>query len=279
MELIKAGALSIAIEMAGSGPPIVLLHGIGSNRMSWEPVLRELSARFTVIAWDAPGYGDSTDPPNRGFVLKDYADALEGVIHELGLKSISILGHSFGAMIALEFYRRYSSRVLNLILADATLGHGLNPRRSHLKKERLKAWMTMQPKEFAKSRVPRLLSSSASDEMIERSIAVMSMLHRNGYKVAVETLYEHTQEGMLGSIRVPTLVLCGQEDVVTPVELSQHISSEISGSALGIIPNSGHLSYVEQPVLFCQQVAKFLQTHIKEAMIDERDSVERQLGI
>jgi pimeloyl-ACP methyl ester carboxylesterase len=98
---VEVDGLSIAYEQAGGGPPLVLLHGyLGDSRGTWGPQLDELSDEFTVVAWDAPGVGRSTDPPPE-FRLPDYADCLGAFVDVLGLERPHVGGLSFGGGLAL----------------------------------------------------------------------------------------------------------------------------------------------------------------------------------
>jgi pimeloyl-ACP methyl ester carboxylesterase len=117
MERVEVDGLQIAYERVGSGPALVLLHGyVGDGPTTWRRQLDELSDDFTVLAWDAPGAGHSTDPPER-FGLDGYADCLAGVLERLGLDAASVAGLSFGAILALALQRRHSAVSSALILA------------------------------------------------------------------------------------------------------------------------------------------------------------------
>src|SRR5438128_801395 len=113
------GGSTIHYESAGTGHPLVLLHGIGSNSRSWHRQLEILSRDFQVIAWDAPGYGRSSDPEGRPSIAY-YTRQLAGLVDDLRLDRIHLLGHSFGGVVAQEFYRVYPDRLNRLILADTT---------------------------------------------------------------------------------------------------------------------------------------------------------------
>jgi pimeloyl-ACP methyl ester carboxylesterase len=103
--------------------PVVLLHGIGSSSRSWSRQLADLSNDFKVIAWDAPGYGTSSNPPpSANPSLRTYVDSLLGILDSLGLGRVALLGHSMGGTIAQEFYRSYPERLRALILADTSFG-------------------------------------------------------------------------------------------------------------------------------------------------------------
>src|SRR5437867_1502990 len=107
MDQVEVAGLSIAYERAGQGPPLVLLHGfVGGSRGTWRRQIEGLSDAFTVVAWDAPGSGRSSDPPET-FRMPDYADCLAGFVESLGLGRLYVAGLSFGGALALELYRRH----------------------------------------------------------------------------------------------------------------------------------------------------------------------------
>ena len=110
METVEVDGLQIAYERAGSGPALVLLHGyVGDGPTTWRRQLDGLSDEFTVVAWDAPGAGGSSDPPEQ-FGLDGYADCLAGFLDRLGLHTVCLAGLSFGGILALALQRRHSAK-------------------------------------------------------------------------------------------------------------------------------------------------------------------------
>jgi pimeloyl-ACP methyl ester carboxylesterase len=234
---------TIHYETAGEGRP-----GIGSNSRSWHRQLEELSRDFHVIAWDAPGYGRSSDPegrPSMGY----YAVKLGGLLDQLQLNRIHLLGHSFGGVVAQEFYRLYPERVSRLILADTTFKGS----RQKLD-ERLTMIRTMTPSELAAARAPQLLSQSSPPEMFEEAIAIMSEIRPAGYEFAAIALAQADTREVLRNLSVPTQLIWGVEDQITPLwkELPD-------GARLAAVPYAGHLCYAEQPELFNAIVREFLR--------------------
>jgi pimeloyl-ACP methyl ester carboxylesterase len=120
---INIGQLRIAFERAGSGRPLVLLHGGLEDCRAWRRQITDLSRDFEIVAWDAPGCGASADPPET-FRLPDYADCLAGLLEALGIGPAHLLGISWGSGLALEFYRRHRARVQSLVLSGAYAGAG-----------------------------------------------------------------------------------------------------------------------------------------------------------
>ena len=113
--------LCIAFERKGEGPPLILLHGALSDSRMWRKQIDEFSDNFTVIAWDAPGCGQSADPPET-FRLPDFADSLATFIKNVGVDRAHVLGLSLGGGLALEFYHRHPAVPKTLILASAYAG-------------------------------------------------------------------------------------------------------------------------------------------------------------
>jgi pimeloyl-ACP methyl ester carboxylesterase len=122
---IEAGGLRIAYERAGGGPPLVLVHAyVGDGPVTWRRQIDELSDKFTVVAWDAPGAGRSSDPPE-SFTFADFADCLAALVDALGLGRPHVAGISFGAAVALELCRRHPRIPDSLVLSP-----GLRRRRT-----------------------------------------------------------------------------------------------------------------------------------------------------
>ena len=143
LELVDVDSRPIAYRRAGSGPPLVLLHGAWSDGREWRRQLEELSDEFTVIAWDAPGCGGSWDPPDE-FPLAAYADVVAGFVDAIGVVRPHVLGLSFGGGLALEVYRRHPSLPRSLVLASAYAG-----------------WAGSLPREEVAARVRRVLDEAA----------------------------------------------------------------------------------------------------------------------
>src|SRR5438552_13913520 len=121
VDRIEVGALRVAYRRVGQGPPVILLHGFVGDSREWRPEIEALSDEFTVVAWDAPGAGQSADPPET-FRLADYADCLAAFVDALGVRRPHVVGLSFGGALALELYRRHPELPLSLVLASAYAG-------------------------------------------------------------------------------------------------------------------------------------------------------------
>ena len=238
---------TIHYEIGGKGSPVVLLHGIGSNSRSWRRQLAGLSSNFQVIAWDAPGYGGSSDPSGKPS-MRYYADCLRGLVDSLRISRLFLLGHSTGGVVAQEFYRAYPEYVRALILADTRYLGSKSPL-----DQRMKSIRSMTPAALARQRAPRLLTGAAPRELIDEVTNIMSMIRPAGYEFAAIALSESDTRDVLKNLRVPTLLIWGAQDEITPLwdELP-------AGARLKVIPGAGHLCYIEQPDLFNAIVREFL---------------------
>lgn len=271
MPVVQVEELTINYEMEGRGHPLVILHGLGNNSQSWKNQLEGLSEQFTVIAWDAPGYGKSSDPKEELKEFSQFADVLKGFIEGLNYESVNLLGHSMGSAIALDFCKSYPKMVDRLIIADATRGGAAISDEENEKrlKNRLNNIDTLDPKELAKLRVKELLAPEPDPVVKKEAERIMSQVRPMGYRSVAYSLSNLDQMDFLASIKVPTLVICGELDKATPVSESQVFHSHIPESKMVIIPKTGHLCYQEDPVSFNSAVLNFLC----ESKADKENSV------
>ena len=257
---LEVGDLRFSYCSAGAGRPLVLLHGIGSNARSWRDQMAGLSDFRRVVAWDAPGYGDSTPLAAPRPTATDYADRLARFLDGLGLERIALLGHSLGALIAGAFTAAPSRRVERLILAAAALGHRTDPAAAlpPSAQARLDDLASLGPAGLTVRRAPRLLSAAATPSQLARVREAMAEIDPDGYRQAVAMLAQGDLHADAGAIAVRTLVLCGGEDSVTPPAGNRALAGAMTDARYREISGAGHLSYVERPATFNSAVREFL---------------------
>jgi pimeloyl-ACP methyl ester carboxylesterase len=180
METTEVDGLRIAYERAGHGPPLVLLGGyVGDGPTTWRPQLDGLSDDFTVVAWDAPGAGRSSDPPE-SFGMAGYADCLAGFVERLGLGRPHVAGVSFGGALAL--HRRHADLPSTLVLASAYAGWaGSLP--AEVTDQRLRQAMVLAdlaPAEFVGTLLPTMFSEATPREAVDAFGASMLGFHPAG---------------------------------------------------------------------------------------------------
>jgi pimeloyl-ACP methyl ester carboxylesterase len=260
MPYLSVHDLSIHYEIKGNGKPIIILHGMGNNSQSWKKQLAGLSENHTVIAWDAPGYGKSSDPKEEFTEFSQFADILKGFIESLKYKSVTLLGHSMGAAIALDFCYRFPEMVDRLIISDATRGAAALSVEENQKKltARLNNINTLDPREIATQRVKELLAPNPDPEVKKEAERIMSQVRPMGYSSVAYSLFHLDQMNLLASITTRSLVICGELDKVTPVSEAEIFHNQLKNSELVIIPSTGHLCYQEDPNSFNRIVMDFL---------------------
>lgn len=257
--VVSVSGRAITIREAGTGPALVLLHGIGSGAASWQAQFATLSDRYRVIAWDAPGYGGSDMLPGAPMAV-DYAAALDRLLTALGVAAADLVGHSLGALIAASCARHYPRRVRTLTIADPAAGYGsadAATREARLS-DRLKALAELGPQGLAEKRSGALLSANASPEARARVRDVMAQVRPDGYRAAAAMLGGGDIFADAAFLSCPVLVLCGSEDTITPEAGCRKIAAAIKGAVYRALPGLGHASYVEGPEAFNAILLEFL---------------------
>jgi len=254
----EVNGLSVAYERTGDGPALVLLHGFTHDSRVWRRQLENLSDQFTVIAWDAPGAGQSPDPPE-GFGIGDWADCLAGLLDATGVQRAHILGLSWGGIVAQELYRRHPARVRSLVLADTYAGwKGSLP--APLPEERLAACLrdaSLPPSEFVPRYLPGMFGASPTQEVREELAGIMADFHPAGFRLMATALAHADTRELLPTIRVPTLLLWGDADARSPMTVAHQLHDAIPGARLAAIPGAGHVSNLEAPERFNAEVRDF----------------------
>jgi len=260
MEMIEIDGLNISYERAGAGPPIVLLNGyVGDGPTTWRPQIEGLSDEFTVVAWDAPGAGRSSDPPE-SFGMAGYADCLAAFIGELGLDSPHVAGLSFGGALALELCQRHPAIPRTLILASAYAGWaGSLP--ADAAEQRLRQALTLSelsPEEFVDALLPTMFSEGTPQESVDEFHAAMLAFHPAGFRAMARASAEDLRD-VLPHIQVPTLLVYGDKDVRAPLAVGEHLHAALSNSTLVVLSNCGHVCNIESAEEFNRAVRDFLQ--------------------
>jgi pimeloyl-ACP methyl ester carboxylesterase len=259
MDMIEVDGLRIAYERVGDGPALVCLHGyVGDGPTLWRQQLDKLSDDYTVVAWDAPGAGRSSDPPEE-FGMSGYADCLAGFIEELGLSKPHVAGLSFGGALALALYQRHPAIPTTLILASAYAGWAgslpVDVVEQRLQQARVLA--DLSPEEFVGALLPTMFSEGTPSESVDAFRATMLTFHPVGFRAMAQASAEDLR-GVLPHVRVPTLLVYGDKDVRAPLTVAKDLHAAISCSTLVVIPDAGHVCNIEAPDDFNTAVRDFL---------------------
>ena len=251
--------IEIGYDDVGTGMPVAFIHGFPHNRTLWAPQVSALVDRARCIALDLRGFGESSK--NGPFTIDQFADDVAMLLRMLGIERTVVAGLSMGGYIALAFWRRHRAMVRALVLADTKAGADSEEARA----KRLSLI------DLARSRGSEAVADGQIVGMIGKSTrekrpALIDDVHRMLASAPVEGI-SGALEAMIGridstptlpTIDVPTLVVVGAEDVLTPVSEAEILHDAIRGSRLEVIEQAGHVSNLERPAAFNHVLSEFL---------------------
>ena len=241
---------------------MVLLHGVLADGRVWTETAKRLADSYTVIAWDAPGCGGSSDHPP-GFRMADHAAALDGFAAALGLDRPHLVGHSWGAVLALAAYQHRPSFPRSLVLADGYAGWAgsLPPADVPARLAAALAGLeTLTPDGVVRTWLPSLFSPTADPRVVHGLAAIMRDLRPTAGADALRALAEADLRDVLPTIDVPTLIVHAELDVRSPLPVAEALAAAIPSAQLVVLPGVGHMSYLEAPDAFGSVVRTFLAT-------------------
>jgi pimeloyl-ACP methyl ester carboxylesterase len=255
----SVGALRIASVTAGEGPPLVLLHGGWVDSRMWRWQLQGLATDFEVTAWDTPGCGRSSDAPS-GWDMPAYADCLAAWLDAAGIERPHVLGLSWGGTLALELYRRHPHVPRSLVLASSYAGWAgsLAPEVVAERLERAEEELARPADQWAAAYLPGLLTDAAPQELEDEILSIIRDLRPDGTRTMLRAMAKADLRDVLPRIEVPTLLLYGELDVRSPLNVAEELHARIPGSQLVLLPRVGHLASAERPHEFNAAVRSFL---------------------
>ena len=270
--VIRIGtAPRIAVEYIGEGPLVMMLHGIGGDRSTWAHQLLHLAeSGYCAAAWDARGYGDSDDYDGP-LSFTDMARDLANVLDAFAVDKSHIVGTSMGGRISLETYANFPDRFASLTLA------GVHARFEAFSPEAQRDFVEsrrkpliqdgLSPADLAPKVIGKLAGPNAPDDAKTRATAAMSRLHVNSYIKTVESTTKFDREHVLSELVVPTQVIGGEFDPLTPPDLTGKIAAGIKGAEYHLIYDVGHLGNLENPLEFNRLLTQFLSRYRDRANI------------
>jgi 3-oxoadipate enol-lactonase len=249
--ILVGPAPRLALSVAGSGPLVMFLHGIGGNRRHWSKQVEFFSREFTAAAWDARGYGDSDDYEGPLDFSVFSADLLR-VMDHFGQRQVHLVGLSMGGRIARNFALAHPERLASLVLANTSPGFdALSPDevRKFVEERRNRTPESMK----------KLLGSRADPGAMEALLHSFSNLRKEHFLKTLEASVAQDRAAPMENIRVPTLVIAGADDPVYAPALQRKMAGRIPGARFVEFAGCGHLSNLEQPALFNGEVLRFLR--------------------
>jgi 3-oxoadipate enol-lactonase len=250
---------ALAHADVGHGLPVVLLHAFPLNRGMWEPQIAALFGECRCIAPDLRGFGDS--PKSGPYTMDRHADDVVALLDALQIEKAVVAGLSMGGYVALAMWRRHRGRVRALVLADTRSTADTDEAKQ--KRDDLIAVARRDgASAVAEKQITGLTGRSTREkqpELVNRIRTVMSGESVDGIVGALEAMRARPDSTpLLNQIDIPTLVVVGEEDVITPVKEARAMAAMIRGSRLEVIPEAGHLSNLERPAAFNAALSDFV---------------------
>ncbi|MFJ8082694.1 alpha/beta fold hydrolase [Streptomyces sp. NPDC096205] len=255
---VRARGVEVAYVRVGEGPPVVLVHGAGLDGRMWEPQLAALAGEFTVVSWDEPGAGRSSDLPP-GFELADFAHCLAAVIEDVGLGPAHVAGLSWGGTVVLELYRHHPELVRSLILVDTYAGwKGSLPPEEVAARVAGARRMLAVPRGVFDPTLPGLFAGQPPAAFVPLLDAMARDVRPETMGAQLLMMAEADENDLLAGIAVPTLLVWGELDARSPLSVARAFQEAIAGARLVVLPGVGHVSNLEAPEGFDRAMRAFL---------------------
>ena len=235
-------------EILGEGPDLVLLHPFPTNHRFWLGIADMLAARYRLIAYDLRGHGDST-PGSGPATMEKHAADLARLCDVVKANQAIFVGVSIGGYVLFEFWRRHRERVAALVLANTRA----TPDTEEGRASRLKSTedvLSSGPAQFLESMIPKLLGQHTREnrpDVVEGARKMMAKMTAAGIAAVQQGMAARPDSvPTLSTIDVPTLLLAGAEDTLTPLADAELMHRQIPGSRLEVVPRAGHFAIYEQ---------------------------------
>lgn len=259
----RSGDVRIAYDVCGSGPPLLLVQGLGYARWGWEPVVDLLAERFLVVSFDNRGIGSSDVPPGPYSAAAMAADAL-AVLDAVDVARAHVLGASLGGIVSQQLALDAPDRVERLVLACTTPGTRGHP----MPAQTVKLFLEFGSMPLEQS-LRRGIENALAEGTLERRPELVEQIlaHRleappdmNGWQAQAMAGASFDVLDRLGEIRAPTLVVHGTADNVVDYRNAELLAERIPNARLELFPGTGHLFFWEEPERFVQVVSEFLDS-------------------
>ena len=261
MPTTTLGRIKLYYERAGNGPSLIFISGLGADHRLWAPVVERLKDRYECITFDNRGIGQSSRPRS-GYAITDLTRDTLGLLERLSVSRIHIVGMSMGGMVAVSIALQRPEMVGGLVVAgsmaapDARVMHVLNSRKVMQRRMNrydyfwaLAGWM-FAPEALRDPAFANGFARRAAENPYPQALSAFDQL--------VDGIGQFDVRASLEEIRPPTLVLVGEQDILTPPYLSRALAEGIPGTELVVLPGLGHFCASEDPEAFAGHVSRFL---------------------
>lgn len=267
---VRVNGTEIAYDDHGMGQPLIFLHAFPLNRSMWQRQIVELlkGPGFRLVSLDWRGFGESEINVDVA-TMELFADDIAGLMDALGMQDAILCGLSMGGYAAFAFLRKYPQRVRGLILADTKPDADTEEARAN-RENVARLAETQGVGAIADLQAPKLLSDYTRQKRPEVELQVKQMINAatpGGIAAASRGMaLRPDSTDLLSTITCPTLVIVGEHDALTPPAIARAYAAKIPGAQLVVIPQSGHLSNLEQPAAFQQAISSFLQAPFSSSL-------------
>lgn len=255
----QVNGITLAYDDRGTGIPIVFLHAFPLNRTMWTEQQAALGQRFRTISIDLRGHGES-DAPFWRYSLEQHASDVKELLAGLGIARAVFVGLSMGGYLEFTLYRLYPKLIRGLVFAD-TRAEADKPEQRQWRFDLAQRTASMGPAAVIADMLPKLLAPKTYErdpDLVERVRSIQTAAPVAGIIGDLMAMAERPDSvDLLASITLPTLVIVGEDDVLTTPADAQRITNGIPGAKLVVIPGAGHLSNMDQPDLFNRAVGEF----------------------
>lgn len=259
MAFVRINGILLHYRLAGpaTAPAIVLVNSLGTDARIWDQVIALMSGRYRILSYDKRGHGLS-DAPVGDYAIDDHVDDLAGLLQHVGISQVAVAGVSVGGLIAQGFALRHPDRLAALILCDtaAKIGDAAmwNGRIATVRENGIASIAeTIMARWFTEG-----FRRDHPDELAGWQNMVLGM-PVDGYAGTCAALRDADLRGTIAAITTPTLVVVGEQDLATPIELVRDTANMIANSRFEIIDDCGHIPSIEQPHALLSLITQFLE--------------------
>jgi 3-oxoadipate enol-lactonase len=255
---LKANGIDINYEIEGDGPVVTFSHSLACNLGMWDEQVRALKGRYRVLRFDTRGHGQ-TSAPSGAYTLEQLGDDLKGLLDGLGIPATHFVGLSMGGMIGQVFALRHPAMVQSLVLCDTTSRYPAAA--APIWEERIKAVGAKGMEPMVAPTLERWFTApfrARRRDLMDRVGAMIGSTPAPGYIGCCHAIPKINVTERLRDVRCPALVIVGEEDPGTPVDMARDIHAALPAAELAILSRASHLSNLEQPEEFNRVLGGFL---------------------
>ena len=253
----KIRGYELYYDVIGEGEPLLCIHGFPLSGVMWQPLCDSLGDRYQLIVPDLRGHGRSE--ASESVTMADFADDLASVLDAIGIsKPVTVIGLSMGGYVAFEFYRRHGDRAGAMVLVDTQASKD-DEERVRIRHETAEKVLQRGSGVVADGMIDKLFAPEAPEDLKSRWHEVMSATSPQGVAAALGAMAGRPDSfDTLRGMDVPTLIVVGEHDVITPIDCAREMHQASHSAQLEVVPRAGHMVPLEAPQAFAELVEAFL---------------------